>query len=105
MTLKYCELQVPIVGNTDCTTSGFDLTEKQVCAGGQEEGKGTCQGDSGGGLFIRKEEKSFEGEQSAPWHILGIVSYGQSRCGVGVPEVYTRVSKYVSWINEKINEY
>ena len=87
-----------MAGNAACKEEGLTLTQNQLCAGG-EEGKGTCGGDSGGGLFIRKQDK-----EESPWHILGIVSYGQPSCGVGIPEVYTRVSKYVDWIKEKIRK-
>ena len=84
-----------------CKDNGFTLTEDQVCAGG-EPGKGSCGGDSGGGLFTRKE--GAEAEEEEPWYLLGIVSYGKPTCGVGVPEVYTRVSKYVDWINDKLGK-
>ena len=88
-----------MVGNTACKhKEGLTVTQDQVCAGG-EEGKGTCKGDSGGGLFIRKDTNK---KEETPWYILGIVSYGKPTCGIGVPEVYTRVSKYVDWIKEKL---
>eukprot|EP00092_Neocalanus_flemingeri_P037572 GFUD01040907.1.p1 GENE.GFUD01040907.1~~GFUD01040907.1.p1 ORF type:complete len:476 (+),score=104.91 GFUD01040907.1:85-1512(+) len=94
-------LNVTVVANDACKDQGITLTQNQVCAGG-EEGKGSCRGDSGGGLFVRKNAKSTLSENEKAWHILGIVSYGQPTCGVGIPEVYTRVAKYVDWIKEKL---
>jgi len=94
-------LEVPVVSNRACKEY-HDVSEKQVCAGG-ELGKGSCQEDSGGGLFIRKDMTGATSDES-PWHLLGIVSYGPPACGRGVPGVYTRVSKYVNWIENKISK-
>lgn len=47
-------------------------------------GQGACNGDSGGPLVLG-------GAQA------GIVSWGDP-CAKGVPDVFTRVSSYVSWI-------
>ena len=59
-------------------------TELMMCAGG-EEGKDSCQGDSGGPLVRR-----FYSQQ---WLLSGIVSFG-SNCGtLGIPGIYTKVSK------------
>ena len=40
----------------------------QLCAGG-EKGKGSCQGDSGGGLFMRKGENGADGDMESPWYL------------------------------------
>ena len=52
------------------------------------------QGDSGGPLYMRYiiegEKKSSYFESSKPWYLLGIVSFGSKRCGVGYPGIYTR---------------
>jgi len=87
-------LEVPVVENQVCSNRGHELTEDQLCAGGEER-KGACEGDSGGGLFLREESE-------APWFLLGVVSYGDSACGLGIPDVYTKVSEYIDWIKENL---
>ena len=58
-------------------------------------GKDSCNGDSGGPLIYRE----FTDE---PWHQIGLVSFGTSICGKGVPGVYTRVAEYMDWIESKL---
>ena len=52
------------------------------------------QGDSGGPLYMRyvieDQKKSAYHDNSKPWYLLGIVSFGSKRCGVGYPAIYTR---------------
>ena len=58
-------------------------------------GKDSCNGDSGGPLFIR------EGT-SDPWEQIGLVSFGSVKCGNGVPGVYTRIVHYLPWIESHL---
>ena len=54
-----------MVQNTVCNTKGLSLTNQEVCAGG-EVGKGSCRGDSGGGLFLRESEHGVDGKEESP---------------------------------------
>ena len=96
----------------------FQISADQICGGGEEE-KGSCRGDSGGGLYIRdtQEEETAQTQVSTlnssvvwrtrlflqtPWTLLGLVSYGKKRCGSAKPEVYVRVENYIDWIRENM---
>ncbi|KAK2863577.1 hypothetical protein Q5P01_003110 [Channa striata] len=89
------EVEVPVVGNRQCNCNyGVGtITDNMMCAGSPAEGKGPCQRDDGGPLLNK---------QNSHWIQGGIVS---SRTGCGnssLPGVFTRVSKYQSWINSQI---
>ncbi|XP_063698021.1 CLIP domain-containing serine protease B4-like [Culicoides brevitarsis] len=79
---------------------GSEINDSQLCAGG-EEGKDSCTGDSGGPLVASHND----GRGRNFYYLAGLVSYGPSKCGTkGVPGVYTRVSKYIEWIEANIRE-
>lgn len=62
-------------------------TPANTICGPYYQGKDSCNGDSGGPLARRYNNRNY---------ILGIVSYGPEECrGEGV---YTRVGKYATWI-------
>ena len=76
--------------NSDCGRElRTEVTEDQLCAGG-EEGKSACKGDSGGGLYIRREKDEEEVVRKDPWYVFGIVSFGVPNCVIAKPEVYVR---------------
>ena len=55
-----------------------------------------CRGDSGGPLACR----STSGDK---WVLIGATSFGPKNCLSGeLNSVYTRISSYVGWINNKI---
>ncbi|XP_068582117.1 duodenase-1-like [Cebidichthys violaceus] len=72
----------------------FDLPANVICAGGDETKKGFCQGDSGGPLVCNGKA-------------VGIVSFNKgANCDYpDVPNVYTDVSKYLTWINRILKRY
>jgi len=79
-------------------STGRVISDSQLCAGG-ERGKDSCRGDSGGPLM--GNFKNSQGQ--AYWYLAGLVSYGPSPCGQeGWPGVYTRVSKYINWIESQL---
>ncbi|XP_064345929.1 kallikrein-11 isoform X1 [Camelus dromedarius] len=65
-----------------------NITDTMVCASVQQEGKDSCQGDSGGPLVCNGS-------------LQGIISWGQDPCAVTrKPGVYTKVCKYMDWIQK-----
>ncbi|XP_016895869.1 transmembrane protease serine 9-like isoform X2 [Cynoglossus semilaevis] len=86
------EVEVPILGNRQCNCyyGVGTITDNMMCAGLPAGGKDTCEGDLGGPLMSK---------QSGRWILAGVASYG-SECGKPLfPGVYTRVSRYQSWID------
>uniref|UniRef100_A0A669FBU9 Peptidase S1 domain-containing protein n=1 Tax=Oreochromis niloticus TaxID=8128 RepID=A0A669FBU9_ORENI len=89
------EVEVPVVGNRQCNClNGVGtVTDNMICAGVLAGGKDSCQGDSGGPMVSK---------QGSVWVQSGIVSFG-SGCGrPNLPGVYSRVSRYQSWIKSHI---
>ncbi|KAJ8664371.1 hypothetical protein QAD02_006033 [Eretmocerus hayati] len=64
----------------------------QICAF-LTPGYSVCQGDSGGPLIVKKSDKKY---------LVGIVSAGTEKCGQGVPDIYTKASAYLPYIEREI---
>ncbi len=87
------EVAVPIVSNTTCNSSssyGGEITANMLCAGYASGGKDSCQGDSGGPLAVAN---------GSSWKLAGVVSFGNGCARANYYGVYSRVSRFVSWIN------
>ncbi|KAK5645625.1 hypothetical protein RI129_004089 [Pyrocoelia pectoralis] len=54
-----------------------------------------CEGDSGGPLVFSNRVQ---------WHLEGIASWREPSCNGRLPAVFTKVSNYLSWINEHTND-
>ncbi|XP_054078695.1 chymotrypsin-C [Rissa tridactyla] len=89
---------LPVVDYETCSQRdwwGSNVRPTMVCAGGDGTVSG-CNGDSGGPLNCQRD---------GLWEVDGIVSFG-SALGCNThkkPTVFTRVSAYIDWINEKIS--
>ncbi|XP_045899482.1 mast cell tryptase-like [Micropterus dolomieu] len=89
------EVSVHIVSNSDCNvTYGGKIKNNMICAGVTQGGNGTCDGDSGGPLVTKN---------GSVWVQAGVVSFGGGCALPNVPDVYTRVSQYQSWIDRQIS--
>ncbi|XP_030380037.1 transmembrane protease serine 9 [Scaptodrosophila lebanonensis] len=67
------------------------ISDSQLCAGYENGRIDSCWADSGGPLMSKEH------------HLLGVVSTGIGCARPGLPGIYTRVSKYVQWIQNVIN--
>ncbi|XP_063592006.1 serine proteinase stubble-like [Penaeus indicus] len=93
------KVEVPIVSNAKCIEMFLTTGRKEyipdifVCAGYKEGKRDTCDGDSGGPLVVFRE---------GVWTLAGISSWGKSCAKPNLPGVYTRVSKYRTFIQRII---
>ena len=72
----------------------------QLCAGGKK-GEDSCAGDSGSGLI----DVITNGSAKPRFKIVGVISWGTTKCGVGKPGVYVKVSAYLDWIMDNLCEF
>ncbi|XP_063982737.1 serine protease 48-like [Diachasmimorpha longicaudata] len=80
------EIELKIFDQKKCNAR-FGVTSGEICTFTQS-GEGVCNGDSGGPL-------------AADGVLIGIVSYGIP-CGMGHPDVFTRVYHFKDWIADNI---
>ncbi|KAK2827236.1 hypothetical protein Q7C36_018162 [Tachysurus vachellii] len=89
------EAEVRIINETVCSQLiENELTPQMICAGILTGGVDACQGDSGGPM-------SFVDPISGRSFLVGVVSWGEGCGRKGKPGIYTRVTKYRSWIREE----
>ena len=81
-----------------CSDCGPIYPALQLCAGGIE-GKDSCNGDSGSGMFDTTPAKKIK------FKLVGVVSWGTKRCGISKPGVYVKVVAYTKWILDSLRKY
>ncbi|XP_042344563.1 mannan-binding lectin serine protease 1 [Plectropomus leopardus] len=99
--LQYVKL--PVVAQDECRDSytsrsgSYNITDNMFCAGFFQGGRDTCLGDSGGAFVMEDGDR---------WTVFGLVSWGGPEdCGSQrVYGVYTRVSKYRTWIQTRMRD-
>lgn len=73
---------------------GQKIVETQFCAI-SDKGVDTCHGDSGGPLFYKHRNI---------YYLHAIASYGNS-CGGTYPSIYTKVNKFLDWIESAMSDF
>ncbi|XP_075145810.1 chymotrypsin-2-like [Haematobia irritans] len=89
---KLQKINYKTLSNADCSRRGFRVTDSEICAI-LSKGRGTCMGDSGGPLVTTQN----------PPQLVGILSYGTIPCAAGRPDVYSRVSSFLPYINQVVS--
>jgi chymotrypsin len=86
----------PIISNEACGKRyGATISSRRVCVDGSG-GKGSCLGDSGGPLTVRRNNR---------YIVVGIVAFVLTRgCEKGYPSGYTRVTSFLDWIAENVKK-
>lgn len=88
--LQYAPLN--IITNIDCTRvyNSLIIRPTIICAkGGQLQS--VCNGDSGGPLVLQSDNRT----------LIGVTSFGHIKgCDLGIPQGFSRVSSYLTWIYE-----
>ncbi|KAK7795603.1 hypothetical protein U0070_021834, partial [Myodes glareolus] len=88
--VKLREVKLQITGTDGCKYYSNYNNDFQVCGGTPGFMRTTYKGDSGGSLVCAGV-------------VHGIASYG--RAEEKLPGVFTRISKYVRWVNEVVRAY
>ncbi|XP_055914690.1 collagenase [Eupeodes corollae] len=90
--MQYTELAV--ISNKECIYhyNKDIITDKVICAKGLDM-ETVCTGDSGGPLVLKGSQV-----------IVGVTSFGPADgCETNVPGGFTRVTKYLNWIRDRIS--
>jgi len=86
---------LPVIDNPTCDQTYGIIYDGIMCID-SSNGKGVCNGDSGGSLNMRQEEEENK------WTQVGVASFvSSSGCESGDPHGFTRVAYFGQWIESE----
>ncbi|XP_035906488.1 pikachurin-like [Anopheles stephensi] len=97
------QAELPIVRYTDCVESNPELYGRLIYSGmycaGILNGTSPCNGDSGGGMYIKRDKR---------WFLRGVVSFSAIREGTNYCDsfsyvVFMNVPYYAKWIEQEVD--
>ncbi|XP_068506011.1 coagulation factor X [Syngnathus scovelli] len=87
------KMSVPIIQNSQCTDSSrFNFTDNMLCAGYLAGDQESCRGDDGSPMTTLYGSTHF---------LSGVVGWGKGCTIRGYFGVYTKVSKFVDWVESR----
>lgn len=89
------DAEVNLLADRVCNGEDFYhhmITENMFCAGRPDWSRDACEGDSGGPLVCSVGQRLF---------LFGVISWGDGCARENRPGVYTKVTNYNQWIEEK----
>ncbi|XP_048351562.1 coagulation factor VII [Sphaerodactylus townsendi] len=85
------QVRLPKIKTKECIQhTHFNITRNMFCAGYLTGIKDACDGDSGGPHVT---------EYKNTWFLTGVVSWGKGCAAEGTYGVYTKISRYIDWLN------
>ncbi|XP_076802162.1 serine protease 55-like [Clavelina lepadiformis] len=101
------EVDLPIANMDNCVRSYAEEfarflptsvdSASMLCAGYENGGKDTCNGDGGGPLMCQRKD-------SCEWYVAGITFFGKGCGRAGYYGVYTKVAHVEQWIRAALGE-
>ncbi|XP_041066812.1 transmembrane protease serine 7 [Carcharodon carcharias] len=90
------QAEVEIINQSLCRSTYGLITPRMLCAGLLSGKRDACRGDSGGPLSCQEKI-------GGRWFLTGIISWGHGCGRQNFPGVYTRVSKFATWIQQHVS--
>ncbi|XP_041370906.1 trypsin I-P1-like [Gigantopelta aegis] len=87
-------ITMPVYSSSRCRRHYHVKMENRICAGYRNRGVGVCAGDSGSSLVCHENGRDL---------VAGVVSFTSRDRPGSYPAVFTKVTPYVSWINDIIS--
>lgn len=87
-------IEIPVAPYNECKQAMHsDLSDSMICAGRLGDKHDSCKGDSGGPMVTNFRDT---------WFLVGLVSWGEGCGRLDSFGVYTKVSKFLEWIDEHL---